>query len=360
MQDFVYQDQMMAKKKKVMEVLNEYFSDEVEIFGEKEYEYRTRMDFVISENSFGLRRKRKFDQIEELDECYLINSDIFNFLKDVRVKAQELGIEYYDLRRNEGFWRYLSLRINEKNEFMLILVTSGKEDKYELIDKLMDWTIVEGENLGLKSVCHLVNDTLSDSNFGVTRKYLGEEYLVMVIADLKIVIGPNNFFQNNMPIFNRMLDRILSYINQDDRVLDLYCGVGTLTLPLAKTCNDAMGVEEVESSIEVAKNNAQENNIDDVKFEVGRVEEWLKLNLENLNDFTAVVIDPPRVGLEKACDLIMNLNKDRIIYVSCNPLSLVKDLSVLSQKYVVEKCSLWDLYPQTPHVETLCLLKRKD
>lgn len=393
-QDFSHKDQVSVKKDKIMELFGDLFSGiNVTFQADRAYEYRTRMDYIVSSQGFGLRRKRRFDQVVDLRECHLISNGIFQFLRGVYEEGINLGLIPYDLQTHEGFWRYLSVRVNEKNDFMVVFNTTSDEDLVLKVDELVekisnytppgtselritnyfvetlgrasnaqdnpDWSQVNmnAKHIGIKSIHHLINDSITDDNFGKTRKYWGEEYLNFDINGLKISIGPNTFFQNNIELLNNLIEKLLGYINPDDRVLDLYCGVGTLSLPVAKKAGEVLGVELLEESIEMAKVNAKRNNIDNVGFEVVDVLDFLNNGIQ-LDNFSTLLLDPPRKGLEKSVEKILENDFDKIVYMSCNPLSLKKDLEILTKKYKIIEASWWDLYPQTPHVEGLVYLER--
>ncbi len=386
-QDFEYKDQLEVKAKKVGELFDgcgichteilHWRDSAPSIFGGefKEWGYRTRMDLVVGKAGIGLRKKRRFDEIEFLQECWLIDNNVLQFLKEVYQKGIEVGLIPYDLVTHEGEWRYLSVRINEKNELMLIFVTKrGVENKISKLKTQISKSQLTTQNFSVKSIYHVVNDGLGDSNFGEIKKYWGEEYLQYSICNIQYAIGPNTFFQNNIPLVNKLVDKIVDNVDEDDRVLDLYCGVGTLSLPVAKKCREVLGVELMEESIGLARKNAVNNNIDNVEFEAKSVEDifdgnskfkaqnskpQLKTQKPNLNEYNVLMLDPPRKGLEKVAGKLLEYDFDKIVYMSCNPLSLVKDLQVLVRKWQIEEVSLWDLYPQTPHVEVLVLLRNK-
>lgn len=372
LQDFDYQDQLEVKGAKFIELIDnskqktqiskpQIKTQNYQIKGINEYGYRTRMDFVVGEGGIGLRKKRRFDEIEYLEECWLIDSKIFPWLKRIYVKGRELDLETYRVRENQGYWRYLSIRVNEKNEVMLIFVTGLDQKQDKIIDELVDWILKERTKSEVKvvSIYHLVNETKSDINFGKVRKYWGEKYLEFVVGGTRLQIGPNNFFQNNIGLFNDLVQKMLGWFGPDDKVLDLYCGVGTFSLPLANKVERVTGVESVFESIELAKENADLNQIKNVEFEASMVDKWLGENKPRANEFNVAVLDPPRVGLEKANEILLDYNLEKIVYVSCNPLALLKDLEKLTVKYNIIDLSLWDLYPQTPHMETLVFLIKK-
>jgi len=364
LQDFPYADQLAVKKEKVMELLKGagLVCPGIEIYGKDEFGYRTRMDYVISPDGFGLRRKRRFDEVVDLQECHLIDNKVWLFLRSIYNEGLELGLVPYDLKIHEGEWRYLSVRVNEKNELMLISVTKrGVEKEISNLKSQISKLQPKTQKPLIKSIYHIVNDGLADVNFGEIEKYWGDEYLTMGVAGLNFQIGPNTFFQNNLALLDDLVESLLGYIDKHDWVLDLYCGVGTLSLPVAQKCRNVLGVELLEESIELAEKNACLNNIENAEFVAQDVDEFLvnqKSKVKSQN-FNTLLLDPPRKGLEKSAEILLEYDFEKVIYMSCNPLSLARDLVVLSEKYEIEEFSLWDLYPQTPHVECLVNMKRR-
>ncbi|MFA4930266.1 MAG: methyltransferase domain-containing protein [Patescibacteria group bacterium] len=385
-QDFTYGDQIKVKEKKLKELFGDLTADtNVSFQGGQEYGYRTRMDYIVSSQGLGLRRKRRFDQVVDLHECHLIDPAIFGFLRSIYEEGIKIGLIPYDLQSKTGFWRYLSVRVNEKNDFMVIVNTTSDEKLYPLVDELIEKITNNIVGAGfsrlqlcekgrenpartkvgnLVSIYHLINDGLNDDNFGEVRRWWGEEFLKFKILNpgsvsrtsFKFKIGPNTFFQNSIELLNGLITKLVGYIDADDQVLDLYCGVGTLSLPVAKKAKQVLGVELMAESIELAKLNAIDNGITNVDFVVGEVEKIITNDELRIRNYDALVLDPPRKGLEKAASEIMEMDLQKIVYMSCNPLTLKKDLEVLTKKYRLVEASWWDLYPQTPHVEGLCLL----
>ena len=174
-------------------------------------------------------------------------------------------------------------------------------------------------------------------------------------------MSPFSFFQTNTKATEVLYNTIIELLQpqKQDTLLDMYCGTGTIGISLCNHVKHVVGVEQVESSVENAKNNAKINNIDNVEFFAKSVEDWIKQNDKNFN---SIVIDPPRAGLSySVIEHILFLNPNKIIYVSCNPSTLARDLKIIieSNKYKVEKVCPVDMFPQTYHIETVVLLTNK-
>jgi 23S rRNA (uracil-5-)-methyltransferase RumA len=200
------------------------------------------------------------------------------------------------------------------------------------------------------------NETWSDSAQGKIIKTFGKNFIIEELLGNKFVIRGNNFFQVNVKSAERIFSIAKKYIKKNSIVLDLYCGVGTIAICFADKCNKIIGVELNEESIESAKMNAELNGIKNIQFFSSNVEKWLK-NTEAW--FDTIIVDPPRKGLErKAIDGIKKIFPNRIIYVSCNPESLHQDIKALPE-YKIKTIKAFDQFPQTMHVEMLCVLDKK-
>ena len=187
----------------------------------------------------------------------------------------------------------------------------------------------------------------------------GKSYIKEEVNGLKFIISYNSFFQVNTKAMVRLYDKVLKYANltKEDDVLDLFCGTGTIGIYLSMYCKSVLGVEIVEEAIKDANINKELNNIDNISFICGDVDRVIN---EKFNQ-NVLVVDPPRSGLNKNTkNVILNNGFDRIVYVSCDPMTLVRDLKDLSSKYEFKEITLVDMFPNTYHVECVILLQRKD
>ena len=178
------------------------------------------------------------------------------------------------------------------------------------------------------------------------------------IGDIKYIVSNKSFFQVNTNNIYKLYDEIIRYGNfsKDDEVIDLYCGVGSITLYIAKYVKKVLGIEIIEDAIRDAKENARINNINNVSFICGDVSKVIDENIHG----NKLIVDPPRVGLDKhTVDIINNSKIDKLIYVSCDPMTLVRDIKNLTN-YELKEVSVVDMFPQTHHVESICVLERKN
>jgi 23S rRNA (uracil1939-C5)-methyltransferase len=187
----------------------------------------------------------------------------------------------------------------------------------------------------------------------------GDDYLEEELCGLKFKLGVTSFFQVNNEQTEKLYQKVkeLGFFKPTDNVIDAYCGIGTISLMLAETCHHVYGVEVVEEAIKNALDNAKLNNINNVTFKAGLaeniVEEWK-------NKANALVVDPPRKGIdEKLINTILNANFEKIVYVSCNPTTLARDIRLLKDMYKVKYVQPVDMFPHTHHVETIAVLIKR-
>ena len=154
----------------------------------------------------------------------------------------------------------------------------------------------------------------------------------------------------------KLYDYIKTLVNKDENILDLYCGSGGISIYISENAKNIIGIEIIEDAVLNASENAKINNINNINFKSGKVE----YNLDDIKDIDTVIVDPPRVGLnKKAIDDILKINPKRIIYVSCNSTTLARDLNYLKDMYELEEIKLFDLFPNTHHIESVCVLIKK-
>jgi 23S rRNA (uracil-5-)-methyltransferase RumA len=261
--------------------------------------------------------------------------------------AEELGIPGYDYIRNRGDLRFFVTRhaINS-DQLMLVLVTASRESAVEpLLEKLA------GE---AESVVWEVQERVGDDSRGEVVRILGRETLVEQVGDQRFHIGPNTFFQNNLLLVKELFDAVAE--RAEGSLMDLYCGTGTLGLAAAQKATDVLGVEIDEENIELARLNARENGIESARFVADNANHFLAFYEGEVPD--TVIVDPPRSGL--APRLIRKLNRlgaPKVIYVSCNPKSWAQDLE-LFEGYELADVTAFDMFPQTPHLELVSVLRR--
>ena len=332
----------------------------------QEFAYRNKMEFSFGDEykdgplSLGLHKKGStYDVLNALD-CKLVHEDMTKILGCVLEYCREQGFTYYHKMQHTGFLRHLLLRRgNTTGEILVNLVTTSQEnpDFSELIRRLLDLPL-EGKIVG---ILHIINDALSDTvRSDETRLLYGKDYFYEEILGLKFKITPFSFFQPNSYAAQVLYNTAREYIGdtRDMTVFDLYSGTGTISQILAEVAKEVIGVEIVEEAVEAAKENAALNGITNCRFIAGDVLKVLD-QVEEKPDF--IVLDPPRDGIHpKALPKIIQYGVDKLVYISCKPTSLARDLEMLlANGYRVEKACCVDQFCQTVHVETVVLLSHK-
>lgn len=301
----------------------------------------------------GFFAKRTHDIIP-VDSC-LIQSDFSKKLTDaVKEYMKKFGVTAYDEKSGKGCVRHIYVR-NSKNEALLTLVTA-----YEKMPHKEDLVRTVTEKCPF--VCGIVQNVNPDkTNVVLGRQNItlwGKSYLSDALCGLKFEISPLSFYQVNHDQTEKLYSCAaeLADIKKTDTVLDLYCGIGTISLFMAKHAKRVYGVEIVPEAIENAKKNAELNGISNADFIVGDA----KKAAESFDDADVVIIDPPRAGCdEEVIDHIVRISPERIVYISCNPSTLARDLKLFSEKgYLPKIAKPFDLFPRTFHVETVCLMSR--
>lgn len=322
------------------------------------YAYRTRMDYVATKGRFGLRARGKFNHIVELGECHLIPPAGFAAAKAVWEQARELGLPDYNIRSHEGFLRYVVVRRSPADELLIAAVTAA--GAYEAEMGQLAATALACP--GVVGFHWLLNDTLTDLSFGRPVQHWGAEELLMRAGAVNLAVGPNTFFQNNVQLLARLLDDVRAAATAapglaGEAVADLYGGVGTIALDLAPHAGAVVCVEAVGESAALAERNAVANSLGNVRAVAQDVLPFLREQAPGAH--AVAVADPPRIGLgPEVCAELLRLAPRRIVYVSCNPLSQVEDLRALGDGYHLRELRGYDMFPHTPHVETLAVLER--
>ncbi len=310
-----YDDQIQYKINKVKELLNVDYIDSIK---SNELNYRNKIVLRVNNNKVGLYKKSS-NSIIEIDNCKISNNKINKIIT-------KLNDFKYLNNINE-------ITIRALDETMISFITNKNINKQ----------ILEYFNF-IESI--YINN----------KHALGKKSISINLLNIKFEVSNTSFFQVNLEGTIKLYNKIIEYsnLNKDDNVLDLYCGVGTISLLLAKHCKNVIGIELIEDAIKNANINKKLNNINNVNFICGRVEETINNNM--LID--VLILDPPRSGVDlKSINIIRELMPKKIIYVSCNPDTLKRDIENL-KVYKIEKVSIIDMFPNTYHIETVCLLTK--
>lgn len=355
-----YADQVAAKARALTDLWRELLPSDIPtptvIPSPDDFSYRTRMDFIASKGRFGLRRGGKFNYIIDLTTCHLIPPAAFAIAHAVWQHTQALGLPDYNLRSHEGFLRYIVVRRSPDNQYLLALITSQPRDAD---DEQAMAAVAQAAlaNPVVVGVHWLRNDGHADVSFGTPYTHWGAELLAMQVDGNVLSIGPNTFFQNNVYLLDHLLAAIKTAVGSAAHVADLYGGVGTIALSLAPQVGHVHSVESFAESVALCHHNIAQSVHRNVTAEVADVAEFLRTHDPR---FDTMVVDPPRVGLgPDVCREIIRHAPQRLVYVSCNPLSQVADATQLLGDYRLVSLHGYDMFPQTPHFETLAIFERR-
>jgi 23S rRNA (uracil1939-C5)-methyltransferase len=341
-----------------------YYRNKLEFsFSNKRWLTRPEIDSGISNEAkvLGFHPAGAFDKVINIDECFL-QYEPSNFIRNtVRDIAIEQELDFFDARANKGFLRQLMLRITTMGEIMLVLCVY--ENDQEKIQGLLDEVIKRIP--ALTSVYYCINTKVNDFMYDLDMiHYAGQTYVEDKLGNVTFQIGPKSFFQTNTKQAEVLYQVIADFadLKGTENVYDLYTGIGSIALFIAKYCKKVVGIEEIELAIEDAKQNADRNNIENTTFYAGDVKKILSPEFAKKHGKPDLLItDPPRSGMHpKVVQMLLDLEVPKLIYVSCKPSTQARDFEILSQKYDVLKCQAVDMFPHTHHVENVALLKLKE
>ena len=293
-----------------------------------------------------------------------MDEDYNKVLRTVLDYCADLNLPFYHKMRHEGYLRHLLVRRTATtNELLVALMTSSQfdGDEQQFIDGLKDSILSLDLSAEVKGILHIINDGVADIvQSDETRVVYGDEYIYEEILGLKFKISVFSFFQTNSLGAEVLYEKAREYIGdtKDQIVYDLYSGTGTIAQMIAPVAKKVIGVEIVGEAVEAAKENAALNNLENCEFIAGDV-------LKVINDIDEkpdmLILDPPRDGINpKALAKIIDFGVERMVYISCKPTSLARDLEMLQERgYKVEKVSCVDMFPNTVHVETVVLMKKQ-
>lgn len=388
-----YEEQLRYKQKQVTDNLTRIGKIELPeispILGsEQTREYRNKLEFTFSNkrwltqeevekdfkyeqmNAVGFHIPGAFDKVLAIDECHLMD-DICNRIRNgVRDYAYEHNLTFFDLRSQEGMLRNMMIRIaedeNDRSIKGLMLVMqfrivdpSEEAQMLQLLQYMADtWPEITSLIYVINNKC---NDTIGDLPIYV---FKGEDHIIEEMEGLKFKVGPKSFYQtNSRQAYNLYkVTREFAGLTGDELVYDLYTGTGTIANFVSRKARKVIGIEYVPEAIEDAKVNSAINGIDNTLFFAGDMKDIL--NQEFINEYgrpDVIITDPPRAGMHNdVIDTILFAEPKRIVYVSCNPATQARDLSLLDVKYKVLKVQPVDMFPHTHHVENVVLLELKD
>lgn len=373
-QTIPYETQLEIKKEQVKELLDGV-CEEYEFEGIKGSPladcYRNKMEFSFGDEvkdgplALGMHKRGSFYDVVTTGECRIVHKDFCDILLCTKAYFEEKEVGFYKKMQHTGYLRHLLVRRAVKTgEILLDLITTtqiGVEEEKELLAGWLERLLalpLEGKMAG---ILHTKNDSLADAvKDEGTEVLYGKDYFFEELLGLKFRISPFSFFQTNSLGAEVLYEKTREYVGETKGkvVFDLYSGTGTIAQILAPVAEKVVGVEIVKEAVEAAKENARLNGLDNCEFIAGDV---LKVVDELTDKPELIVLDPPRDGIHpKAIEKIIGFGVERMVYVSCKPTSLARDLVILQENgYRVEKGCCVDMFPGTANVETVVLLSHK-
>lgn len=382
-QHLPYEEQLRYKQKQIIDNLTRIGKVEIKealpILGsEKTTFYRNKLEYTFSNKKWlteeeigsgktfdcmsgvGFHIPGMFDKVLDINKCWL-QDDISN---QVRLAVKEYclnqdGYPFFDLRNQEGFIRTLMIRTASTGDLMVVVVFyyEDKERREALLSYLAD------KFPGITSLQYVINekcnDTITDQEIIV---FKGTDHIIEKMEELSFKVGPKSFYQTNSEQAYNLykITRDFAGLTGNELVYDLYTGTGTIANFVARQAGKVVGIEYVPEAIEDAKVNSSLNNIDNTLFYAGDMKDILTKDfIDEHGQPDVIITDPPRAGMhDDVIETILNAEPKRIVYVSCNPATQARDLSLLSTKYRVVKVQPVDMFPHTHHVENVALLQR--
>ncbi|MBU2560683.1 MAG: 23S rRNA (uracil(1939)-C(5))-methyltransferase RlmD, partial [Nanoarchaeota archaeon] len=366
-----YELQLRNKKDFVMDALRKSsiaMPDKVEIFHGEPYHYRNRMDFIFFSGGVGFRRKGTYDRIVGTRRCEISNERLNALLGEVWAwfEKNRGSLDPFDIKTKKGALRYAVIRASEfaKSSTVSFVLNSDSQKQAGLIDLIKSFAgSSSADNVVIVRVHSRTDVSVSDDFFAVK----GDVFLEEEFSGTALFFHSQGFFQNNSAMADRMVNYckgiLDSHDTKDASLLDLYGGVGTFGISLAGMFSDCLIVESVPQSIECAKMNIEKNrpkNTEALCADASGIgKKVLAGRYEGKRLF--VITDPPRSGMHpKVLRWLLQLRPEVIVYVSCNPQQMAKELKALAIEYDLASLALFDLFPQTNHVEAVAELKLKE
>lgn len=335
-----------------------------------QFEYRNKMEFSFGDEekdgplSLGMHKRGSFYDVVTVDDCKIVDKDYRDILTCVLSYCKEQNWKFFHKMRHEGYLRHLLVRKSlRRGEILIALVTSSQEN-YDLTDLVNKLKTLELQGT-ITGIVHTVNDSLADVvKSDETKLLYGRDYITEELLGLQFKITQFSFFQTNSASAEVLYNTAREYcaLSGDEEkkpvIFDLYSGTGTIAQLMAPVASQVIGVEIVEEAVEAATENAKENGLDNCSFIAGDVLKVLD-EIEEKPDL--IILDPPRDGIHpKALKKILDYQVDRLVYISCKPSSLARDLEIfLEAGYCVEKACAVDQFPWTANTEAIVhLIKR--
>ncbi|MFP4662853.1 MAG: 23S rRNA (uracil(1939)-C(5))-methyltransferase RlmD [Bacteroidales bacterium] len=380
-QNMAYESQLYFKEKQVKEQLTRLGDIDIPDVNpikasEKTKFYRNKLEYSFSDKrwleksdiesekvfndtrALGFHAPGRFDKVLQVDNCYLQDEPTNAIRNTIHRYALKNDLSYYNAKSHEGLLRNLIVRISRQGEVMLVLIAS--EDNAEL-RKLL--AFIDDEFPEITSLMFVINPKWNDSIFDLdVHAFSGRNYILETLDGMQFKIGPKSFFQTNTWQTEVLYDKVreMADLKSEDVVYDLYSGTGSISLYLARYAKKVVGVEIVPEAVVDARLNAEMNHISNAVFVAGDMKDVMKTGFVKTHGKPdVIVLDPPRAGVHKdVIAVIEQTAPDRIVYVSCNPGTQARDISLLKENYKVKEVQPVDMFPHTHHVENIVFMEK--
>jgi 23S rRNA (uracil1939-C5)-methyltransferase len=358
--------QHQAKQEQVTEIIQrigEFESPQIApiLTSDSTLGYRNKVTYPLGRSQTGQIQagyyRKNTHQLVNLNQCPVQDQHFNQILQEIKQDLAQQEWTIYNEQNHQGSLRHLSLRIGRRTQEILLTLVSKDYNLNNIEIQAQAWL---DRYPNLVGVCVNYNEQPTNVIFGEKTVCIkGQDYLTEIFNGLKFQLKSDTFFQINTEVAESLLQVIINRLNLqgDEILLDAYCGIGTFTLPLAQKVKKAIGIEIYAPSITQAKINAQLNHLTNVTFEIGKVEQILP-QLELTPHI--VLLDPPRKGCDRqVIESLLQIKPERLVYISCNPATLARDLKLLCESDIYQLSYLQpaDFFPQTPHVETVAFLE---
>lgn len=352
-QHIEYELQIENKKKQLQQITN--FSD-IQVFSDKEYAYRNRMDFIFQKNGLGFRKKEHWDKVVEIKNCVIAEKRIQELMQEINNNFT--NIDFFDLQKHTGTFRYAVIRKGTTEASISFVLNSDSSRIAEGIEKIKTFAEKSTAENILITYVPANTDQSTSSDFFIVK---GKDHLTAKYIGKKFQYPIQGFFQNNHSMAEKMQEyvhkMISTYNTENAQLIDLYGGVGAFGIINASNFKKTRIVESFPQSIEAAKENIilnKEKNTEAILLDAKNIHKM------EIKQPLFLITDPPRTGMEeKTMQTIKIWKPERIIYISCNPQQLAKDIPKL-RGYKIQSAALFDLFPQTSHSEAVLELRKED
>ena len=365
-----YEETLNIKKHIVQNLVDKSLVTKIQVKDvigmEKPIYYRNKLQYPVGRDKNGLPVMGVFanrtHEIIPVENCLIQNPAAEKVAKEIFRFIKENNISVYDENSRKGLIRHIVVKIGLKTKEIMCIIVSNNE-KIEKEDELIE--TIKGKFPQVKTIIKNINNKNTNVILGDKNIILyGDGYIYDKLGDFTFKISPMSFYQTN-PIQTEILyNKAIEFakLDKDDILCDLYCGIGTIGIFASNKVKKVYGIEIVEEAVGAAKENAKINNVNNIEFMVGDVEKAFKVLIDEKKIIpNAVIVDPPRRGLDNTTINKLNeLELKKLVYISCNPATMVRDLKMLEEKYDIKEIQPIDMFPYTSHVECVSVLKLKE